>query len=98
LEEVEEKERLDELGDEGGKTKGAKSGKLAISNKKKINLVSDSLPSPAARRIIPKIDAEMVKKEEKLIAAKGKRIERKVYFIIKVNYWLNLPFHLVKQF
>uniref|UniRef100_A0A2S2Q8Z8 DNA topoisomerase 2 n=1 Tax=Sipha flava TaxID=143950 RepID=A0A2S2Q8Z8_9HEMI len=77
LEEVEEKERLDELGDEGGKTKGAKSGKLAISNKKKINLVSDSLPSPAARRIIPKIDAEMVKKEEKLIAAKGKRIERK---------------------
>lgn len=78
MDEVEEKERRDELGDESGKTKGAKGGKLAISNKKKTNLASDSLPSPAARRIIPIIDAEMVKKEEKLIAAKGKRIERKV--------------------
>lgn len=79
MDEVEEKERLDELGDEG-KTKAVKGGKLAL-GKKKINLATDSLPSPAARRIIPKIDAEMLKKEEKIIAAKenkGKRAEKKV--------------------
>lgn len=73
---------MDELGDEG-KTKAikVKSGKLALGNKKKINVAEDSLPSPAARRIIPKIDAEMLKKEEKILAAKenkGKRAEKKV--------------------
>lgn len=81
MDEVEEKERREELGDESGKTKAAKGGKLAISSKKKTNLATDAMPSPAARRIIPKLDAEMVKKEEKLIAAKGKRIERKVIII-----------------
>lgn len=80
MDEVEEKERLDELGDDSGKSKGAK-GKLAVSGKKKTQMAADSLPSPAAKRVIPKIDAEMLKKEEKLIAAKenkGKRAEKKV--------------------
>lgn len=82
---MEEKERLDELGDESGKTKGAKASKLALGGKKKALVAADSLPSPAARRIIPKIDDEMIKKEEKLIAAKenkGKRAEKKVMTII----------------
>lgn len=84
MNEVEEKERLDELGDESGKAKSAKGGKLALGGKKKnLMVAADSLPSPAARRIIPKIDAEMLKKEEKLIAAKenkGKRAEKKVFY------------------
>jgi DNA topoisomerase-2 len=78
LDEVEEKERLEELGDEFGKSKGSKS--KALSGKKKTQLAADSLPSPAAKRVIPKIDEEMVKKEEKLIAAKenkGKRTIKK---------------------
>lgn len=82
MDEVEEKERLDELGDDAGKAKGGK-GKLALGGKKKTQLAADSLPSPAARRIIPKIDAEMLKKEEKLLAAKenkGKRAEKKVWY------------------
>lgn len=79
---MEEKERLDELGDDSGKSKAK--GKLAIGNKKKTIMASDSLPSPAARRVVPKIDAEMLKKEEKLLAAKenkGKRAEKKVLII-----------------
>jgi len=66
------------LGEEAGKPKGAK-GKLALGGKKKLMVATDSLPSPAARRIIPKIDDEMLKKEEKLILAKGKREGRKVW-------------------
>jgi len=84
LDEVEEKERLEELGDEFGKSKGAKS--KALSGKKKTQLAADSLPSPAAKRVIPKIDEEMLKKEEKLIAAKenkGKRTIKKVIQIIR---------------
>lgn len=88
MDEVEEKERIDELGDEAGKSKSAKGkpvgGKLAL-GKKKLQVAADSLPSPAARRVIPKIDAEMLKKEEKLIAAKenkGKRAVKKVLTII----------------
>ncbi|XP_050533091.1 DNA topoisomerase 2 isoform X2 [Daktulosphaira vitifoliae] len=79
LEEVEEKERQEEAGEGKFKT-GPKSSKLPAVGKKKLLLAADSLPSPAARRIIPKIDAEMLKKEEKLIAAKenkGKRAEKK---------------------
>jgi len=90
LDEVEEKERLDELGDESGKSKGAaKGGKLALGKKKPL-LAADSLPSPAARRVIPKIDAEMLKKEEKLIAAKenkGKRAEKKVCIVIIIFFF-----------
>lgn len=84
MDEIEEKERLDELGDE--KPKVVK-GKLAVGGKKKTQLAADSLPSPAAQRVVPKIDAEMLKKEEKLIAAKenkGKRAEKKVY----INFFL----------
>lgn len=83
MDEVEEKERLDELGDDAGKSKAK--GKLAIGSKKKPLMAADSLPSPAARRIVPRIDAEMLKKEEKLLAAKenkGKRAEKKVLIII----------------
>ncbi|XP_050431493.1 DNA topoisomerase 2 isoform X2 [Adelges cooleyi] len=79
LDEVEEKERQEELGD-GKTTKAGPKSKLALGGKKKLQLASDSLPSPAARRIIPRIDEEMLKKEEKLIAAKenkGKRAEKK---------------------
>jgi len=79
LDEVEERERMDELGDDANKIKGIKGGsKLAAGGKKKLLLAADSLPSPVARRIIPKIDDEMLKKEEKLIIAKGKREGRKV--------------------
>lgn len=81
MNEVEEKEKLDELGEEAGKTKGSKGVKLAIGGKRKPQLAADSMPSPAARRIIPVIDQEMLKKEEKIIAAKeskGKRAEKKV--------------------
>jgi len=88
LDEVEEKERLDELGDESGKSKAAKGGKLALGKKKPL-MAADSLPSPAARRVIPKIDAEMLKKEEKLIAAKenkGKRAEKKVLTLVYFSY------------
>lgn len=73
MDEVEEKERVDELGNVG-KVKG---GKLAL-GKKKLLMAADSLPSPVARRIVPKIDDEMLKKEEKLIIAKGKREGKKV--------------------
>lgn len=72
LDEVEEKERLDELGEPG--KKGAK-GKLAL-GKKNPQLAADSLPSPAAQRVIPKIDAEMLKKEEKLAISKEKIRQR----------------------
>lgn len=84
---MEENERLDELGIDKGKTKGIKGAKLVLGNKKKANIATDSLPSPVARRIIPKIDDEMLKKEEKIIAAKenkGKRAEKKVC----INIWL----------
>lgn len=78
MDEVEEKERQDELGDD----KPKKGVKLAVGGKKKTQLVADSLPSPAAQRVVPRIDDEMLKKEEKLIAAKenkGKRAEKKVF-------------------
>lgn len=70
---------MDELGAEFGKTKGAKT-KLALGKKKPL-LAADSLPSPAAQRVIPKIDEEMLKKEEKLAVYKEKvrqRAEKKV--------------------
>jgi len=73
LNEVEEKEH-EELA--GGKTS---KGKLAAedkgSKKNKLMIASDSLPSPAAIRVIPKYD-DILKKAEKAAAAqenKGKR-------------------------
>lgn len=83
MDEVEEKERLEELGEDSKKQKGSKVGKLAIGGKKRLQPATDSMPSPAARRIVPVIDGEMLKKEEKIIAAKenkGKRLVKKVCF------------------
>lgn len=70
MEEIEQEEKEAALYQKP--VKGAKGGKDA---RKKVMVASDSLPSPHAIRVIPKID-ELLKKAEKLDQArenKGKR-------------------------
>ena len=71
LDEVEEKERLDEAGVVQKKAKGI--------GRKKIHV--EAMPSPQAERIVPRIDPELKRKAERANAAKenkGKKIKKEV--------------------
>ncbi|KAK9502922.1 hypothetical protein O3M35_011604 [Rhynocoris fuscipes] len=77
LDEIEEKERIEELENLGksgppGKGKNAKGGGLA---RKKAAVASEILPSPVARRIIPEIGEELKKKAETAIRLKEKKLK-----------------------
>ena len=77
LNEVEEKERLEEM--EQVSATVAKKGK-GVTGKRKI-LHEEAMPSPKAQRIAPKIDPELKRKAEKAAALKenkGKKVKKEV--------------------
>lgn len=90
LDEVEEKERLEEAGT--GAVAGKKQMKLKPGasmkgvEKKKAQLAMETMPSPQGRRVQPKIAEETKKKIEKALQAKENKGKRGVKFL---QYFFN---------
>ncbi|XP_073968763.1 DNA topoisomerase 2 isoform X2 [Rhodnius prolixus] len=76
LDEVEEKERQEELANMSGQGVPVKGkGKGATLGKKKAALAKEVLPSPIARRIAPEIGEDMKKKAETAVRLKEKKLK-----------------------